>query len=306
MTARQKQFNPENASLLTESIPDPFYNPLLNPWQAVVDIAAKHEDKILSRRDNYRRELEELGNPEDIPEGLGKWAELKDVYKYTKNYFLLSRTLGKTTIASLMGLTIYENGIGNDMMTPIITSMVIDKANGIGGIALTATVAGGFTAAEQLASGFLARKVVDEYPDVSKRLFAHLNSGDKESDELRHKPFKEIPPVRKLTYSFFLGSSFNVLREAIAVGEMDDDKLRKVSKLSTFITSSTVALLAAGVDTLNQGFADNETIQTGLDWTLKSPFFWVGVMVAYFGGDYLYSRHKRNKFIVNENPIPID
>jgi hypothetical protein len=227
-----------------------------------------------------------------IPEDITKIGRIKDIYRYAKEDIAKSRLLGKAAIIGLLGITAYEWGPGNETFTPLLTGQFLDKADGMGGIALTAMVAGGFTAIEQLASSYLARKTTTENPNLSQRIYAHIS--DNNHEDTKFKRFKDLPVAKKVIYPFFLGSSFTVLREAYAAGEMDDEKLKKVGRLSAFITALSVSAIGAGVDTVNQHYADNELVQTALQYSIKSPIFWVSVMTGIFGYDYLKKVHKKN------------
>jgi hypothetical protein len=255
------------------------------------------QDTQIPNEDGMDRLPDEI---DTMPNTMTKWQRIKDIYQYAKKDFIQSRLLGKAAIVGLVGITAYEWGPGNETFTPLLTGQVLDRAGGLGGIALTAAISGGFVAAEQLASGYLARRTVTEHPRLSKRMFAHF-SDSKESEEIKHKTFTELPMSKKIIYPFFLGSSFNVLREAYAVGEMDDNRLRKVSRLSAFVAGLTVSLMGAGVDTINQYYEHNETVQTGLDWTLKNPLFWVGIMAAYFAADHYMNKFRNKRKIAEQD-----
>lgn len=198
---------------------------------------------------------------------------------------------GKAIIVGMVAMGAYEWGPGNETVAPIIAGQALDLADGVGGVALTAAITGGLVAGQQLFSGLIARKAVQQFPRLSDTAFSYANTG--EVQELKYRPFSKLPRFKRWLYAFSLGSSFTVSREALMTGNTADSELKKVSRLSAAISGGSIAVTAAGVDVINQRFENNDSVQFVIDHGVKNPLFWLGVMGATIAFDHARKSTKK-------------
>lgn len=237
---------------------------------------------------------------------LSKLQKIKDIFLVAKFDFINSKFAGKVIVAGLVVITVYEWGPGNETFIPLVTGQVLDKANGILGILLTAVVSGGFVFFEQILAGYFAYKTVLNYQNLSKRVFLYFGNPD-DSEYLKHKKYFDLPFGRKFIYTFFLGASFNVLREAFLVNSTDKKNLIKIVRFNTCFNALLVATIGGIIDLVNQCFYTNQTFQNILGWTLKNPIFWIVVMTIYFIFDHYSAKQKYKKFNERHNqPLPTE
>lgn len=201
--------------------------------------------------------------------------KVSDILSTARNEIRDTDAYGKAIIISAVLMGGYEWGLGNEAVIPLVAGQALDAADGIGGIALSAAIGGGFVFSQQLLSGFLARRTTEQFPSVGNKAFAYAND---EEEDLRYKPFRDLPVYKKAIYSLSLGSSFMVGREATVVGNANKETLIEISRKSSAISASTVALFGAGVDIVNQSYEDNDVVQFCIDWGVKNPLFWIGIV----------------------------
>ena len=216
---------------------------------------------------------------------LNLWQKLKSLSSAGKEDFRYTDRLDRAILIGALAMIGYEWGPGNETATPLVTGPVLDAANGPGGIALTALVAGGFVAGQQLMAGFLARRTANQFPSVTEKAYGYLNN-EGESDSERFRSFKKLSLWKKIGYSVFLGSSFNVIREVVAADNNDESDLKRINRTSAAISGSTIALVGAGTDLVNQAFENNQAVQLCIDYGVKNPLLWLGIM-----GAKLYADH---------------
>ena len=207
------------------------------------------------------------GMPEDTPVTFRE--RVSSILAVAREDFASTNTYGKAIIASTMLMGAYEWGPGNETVTPIVTGQGLDVANGVGGLALTAAIGGGFVLGQQLFSGFLARRTVEQFPNMGEKVFDYSNE---DNESIRFRPFAELPKGKQLLYSFSLGASFLVARESTVTGKSDKEHLVTVSRKSATITASSVALVGASVDLVNQTNEDNSVVQFCKTGVLKILF----------------------------------
>lgn len=228
---------------------------------------------------------------ETVP--IGRLQTIREIWGLAREDLRQATWKGKVALGSLMLMTTYEEGPGNETLTPIIAGQFIGAEKGIAGIALTAGVAGSFITGQQLASSYIARTTAAEFPSVSRRIYKDINRVGEDKDNLRFKPFNNLPVGRRFLYSLSLGSNFNTLREVAITGRVNQDELKGVGRQSSAIAGGSVALIGAGVELTNQHFGNNQYVNFAIEWGVKDPLFWLGIMGAVLGTDYIKSRKKR-------------
>ncbi len=230
------------------------------------------------------------------PETLSFREKLRDIVSVAHEDLRSTNWRGKAIILGMIAMGAYEWGPGNETLAPIITGQSLDLADGLGGIAVTAIIGGGFVAGQQLLGGALARKNAQQFPSVAERAFSYMND-EEEEKTLKYKPFDDLSYFKQWLYAFSMGSTFVVSREALATEDSEDAELKHVSRKSSAISGSSVALLGTGIDIVNQRFDNNDLIQFGIDWGVKNPLFWVALV----GGLGVYGHHK-NKQVLTDKP----
>lgn len=231
-------------------------------------------------------------------EGSSRLDKIKDLWATAKDDLSRASWKGKVALGSLLLIASYEWSGGNETATPIVGGRVLGLEDGLEGVALTASVTGGFIASQQLAAGYLTRKTAEQFPSVGEKMYRIINRSTEDS-AARFVPFNDLSAQRKFLYSFTLGSSFNVLRETAVTGKMDQEHLKKVSRSSAAITGGSVAVLGAGVEVVNQQFENDANVQFAMSWVVKNPVFWLGLMGAILSMDYLKNRRYQTNKIAN-------
>lgn len=219
--------------------------------------------------------------------------KMKDIGGSAREEFQGTNPYGKLILSALGVMTAYEWGPGNETLTPYIGGQAVDASDGIKGIAITAGITGGFTVAQQLASSWLTRKSVQQFPTVSDKIFSYTNT-DPDDEELRFKQFDELPRIKKLLYPFTIGTSFVVGREAFVTGSTNEKEkeLKSVGRRSALIVGGTVAVLAGTLDVADQ-IIPNGTATQGILNVFKTPYPYVAAIVGVMGRDYLKSRKNK-------------
>lgn len=238
---------------------------------------------------------------ERIVDNLSFWGKIKDIARAAKSDFQNASRENKIKIAGFLGVVGYEYGIGNDITTPVVAGRVLDATHGVTG-ALAAGVAGGaFVGAQQLGASFFARQALNAYPSVTERAYQHMIGQEK--TENRRKTFSELPKLRQWMYSFFLGSSFIVPREAFATGRLDARPLKVVGRTSAAISSASVAMIAAGVGIGEEVAPNNNHANLAFDF-IKNPLTWAGIATGLAVRDIAINRRRRRK--ASEEALKID
>ena len=227
-------------------------------------------------------------NDEIKTERLSFKDKIKDILSTAKTE-VKNATLGaKMLVGSLVAMTIYEYGPGNETVTPLITGPVIDSVNGIGGLALTTTIAAGSVISQQLCAGYLSRKVISSFPEVTDTIYKHISD---DGDEFIG--YRELPRSHRISNAFFLGSTYNVLREAAIKEEKNENELKSISRSSAFISGSAVGATAFSVDLINQTFPENSSVQFGID-VISHPALWISLGVGAVALDVFKSKKDKN------------
>jgi len=228
------------------------------------------------------------------------WGKVKDIARAAREDFGNTDGWGKLKIVGYVGTLGYEIFLGNEVVAPMIGGRAMDASHGIGGIALTGLLTGGFVAAEQLGAGWFARKTTQEFPKVSDR--AYENTKDDNEDESHLKPFAELPKLKQLYYSGLFGTNFVVPREGIATEDLSDERLQRVSRLSAAIMGTTVAVISATTDAVEQQFPHNEVVHFISDHFIKNPYFWLTAGGIMLGVDKIKNvrRRKQKEAAANE------
>lgn len=217
----------------------------------------------------------------DDTEKLTLIEKLKDVKSVATKQARVASNSGKLLLFGMMGMTAYEYGPGNEVGTPLVTGPFIDMHDGLGGIMLTAGVAGGSVLVQQLFSGYLAVKTVEAFPEVAERIYSHITDNDNVGDI---SPFNDLSQGEKLSRSFFLGATYNVLREAFLNPGSKNNKLVSVVAKSAIRATLATSTIAGSADLINQQFPDNTAVQLLVD-VIANPALWVGASIAVVAND---------------------
>ncbi len=218
------------------------------------------------------------------------WRSAREDYSRTD-------TKGKAIIGGFVTNIGYELFIGNEVVTPLLGGQTLDKASGVGGVAVSTLVTSIPVYLQQRVGGTLSRHTAQRFPSVSREAYGDLNDGESGS----FKSFHDLPLSKKAFYSFVLGSTFNVTREAVVTGNTEDETLKPVEKASAITTASMVATLAAGANIANQRFQDNNTVQLFIDHGIKNPLVWLTIGGGLIAKDGLRARRNRKNVTVKEN-----
>lgn len=235
-----------------------------------------------------------MERPESEIHDLSSREKFSELVHSSSEDFRKTSLHGKVILGSLLGMTLYEWGPGNEALTPIIAGRAMDVSDGLSGIVTTAAVAGGITMAQQLSSSWLTRKSAQQFPGVSSKMFHIMNADSNEDEDLRFKPFKELPLSKKGVYAFGLGTSFVVARESFVTGSTDEEKLKRTGRISAAIVGATVASVATIVDIIDQAAPDDSWAQRVPD-LIKNPILWISIAGGIIGSDMIKSRKNRNR-----------
>ncbi len=181
------------------------------------------------------------------------------------------------------------------MVAPLIGGQTLDSAKGIGGVAASAAITAIPVYLQQRGGGYLSRKTAQRFPTVSKETYQDLDDGDLNT----FKSFHDLSLGKRAFYSFVLGSTFNVTREAIVTGNTDDEVLKPVERASVRTTTAMVAIMAGSANIVNQQFQDNDAVQAVMDHGVKNPLVWLGIGVGLLAKDSIVTRRQKRRIAAN-------
>lgn len=213
--------------------------------------------------------------------------KIRNIWQSGKDDFHRTDNTGKVIIGGFVANIGYELFVGNEVMTPLLGGQSLEVSRGIGSVAASAVITGVPVYIQQRLGGTLSRRTAQQFPSVSREAYRGLNE---DSSSNTYSSFRELPVTKKLFYSFVLGSTFNVTREAMVTGDVQDSTLRPIEKTSSAITAGTVSALAAGVNVANQTLQNNEVAQVAIDYGIKNPLLWLGLGGLLIAMDKLKSR----------------
>jgi len=214
------------------------------------------------------------------------WGKAKEVGRIAKQEFKNANFKTQLLIASLIGMTAYEFGPGNETFTPLIGGLALGEVKGIGGVALTGVVTASTVLGQQLASGYLARRTVTQAPKVTERMY-ELMGEDKE--DVSYPGFNELALPKRILNAFFLGSSYNIIREAVVNNEYDPDALRRIGRKSAALATLTTLAAGSTVEVVNQAFSDSAAVQFGVN-VIAFPPTWILAATGAFAYDIVKNK----------------
>lgn len=235
-------------------------------------------------------------SPEDYSE-LSIKDRVTRLWMSAKNDIATANRKGQLVIGGFVANIGYELFIGNEVTAPLLGGQTLDRASGVGAVAASALITSIPVYAQQRLGGVLSRRTAQQFPSVSEEAYKNLEDEDSE----KYKSFRDLPAYKRVYYSFVLGSTFNVTREAAVSGDVSDDQLKPIEKASARTTAATVAVLAAGTNVANQALYENETAQLAIDYGIKNPLFWLAL-----GGGLIvkdsYSAKKQRRLVNDSEP----
>ena len=217
------------------------------------------------------------------------------IWQSTKEDYAKTDRKGKLIIGGFITNIGYELFIGNEVVAPLLGGQTLDSATGLGGVAASAAITAMPVYLQQRAGGYLSRSTAQRFPAVSAETYQDLDDGATST----FKSFGDLSLGKRAFYSFVLGSTFNVTREAIVTGNTDDEVLKPVEKASARTTAAMVAIMAGSANIVNQQFQDNDTVQAIMDHGVKNPLFWLSAGVILLAKDSIQSRRERSGTVKN-------
>ncbi len=200
-------------------------------------------------------------------------GKFKTLARVTWRDVKTTKGLGAIPLCAATAMTAYEWGPGNETFTPILGGRALDMTTGLRGILIPTVLTTSFTFGQQLLSGFLARKTVEKFPETAKAIFTFAG-GD--TSDRSFKGFDKLPRWKKVTNASAIGSSFNVLQDALLAG--NTETLKPISRKSATMAAAAVAVITASTAIADE-YVESPIADQAVE-VIKNPALWLGLGAA--------------------------
>jgi hypothetical protein len=183
---------------------------------------------------------------------------------------------------ALLGVVLwiaYEWGPGNETVTPWLLAQVIAETDSVWVIPLTALVGFGFTAVQQLASGFTALAGFSMFDSTSQAAWNRLRG---QSDNAPGE-WSSLGWGARSAIVFPLGTTSVALIQIMTTGEVGVRRHRRVIASSALLCATLVGVLAAIAAALALVGRNVAALEGATNWILRvagNPLFWLGLIVV--------------------------
>ena len=170
----------------------------------------------------------------------------------------------------------YEWGPGNETFTPWLLAQRHRRDRFAWVIPLTALVGFGFTAAQQLASGFTALAGFSMFDRTSRAAWNRLRG---QSDTAPGE-WSGLGWAARSAIVFPLGTTSVALIQIMTTGEVGVRRHRRVVATSAVLCATLVGMLGAAAATLALVGRNVPALEGATNWILRvlgNPLFWLGV-----------------------------
>jgi len=176
----------------------------------------------------------------------------------------------------------YEWGPGNETVTPWLLARVIARNDSAWVILLAALVGFGFTAAQQLASGFTALAGFSMFERTSSAAWTRLRgqSGTVPGE------WSRLGWGARSAIVFPLGTTSVALIQIMTTGEVGVRRHRRVVAMSAMLCATLVGVLGAAAAALALVGRNVPALEGTTNWILRvlgNPLFWLGLIVVSVG-----------------------
>ncbi len=178
---------------------------------------------------------------------------------------------------------LYEWGPGNETLTPWLLAEVIAGTDSAWVIPLTAIVAFGFTAAQQLASGFTALAGFSTFERTSCAAWNRLRG----PSDTAPGEWSGLGWGARSVLVFSLGTTAVALIQIMTTGEVGVRRHRRAVATSALLCATLVGVLggmAAGLALVGRSVPALEGATNWILRVLGNPLFWLALIVISVGG----------------------
>jgi hypothetical protein len=176
----------------------------------------------------------------------------------------------------------YEWGPGNETVTPWLLAQVIAGTDSIWVVPLTALAGFGFTAAQQLASGFTALAGFSMFDNTARASWDRLRG----QSHTAPGEWSSLGWGARSALVFTLGTTSVALIQIMTTGEVGVRRHRRAVASSALLCGALVGALGA----LGAGVAlvgrNVPALEGATNWILRvlgNPLFWLGLIVVSVG-----------------------
>jgi hypothetical protein len=177
----------------------------------------------------------------------------------------------------------YEWGPGNETVTPWLLAKVIADTDSVWVIPLTALVGFGFTAVQQLASGFTALAGFSMFDNTSRAAWNRLRG----QSHIAPGEWSSLGWGARSAIVFPLGTTSVALIQIMTTGEVGVRRHRRVVASSALLCAVLVGALGAMAAALALVGRAVPVLEGATNWILRvlgNPLFWIGLIVVSLGG----------------------
>lgn len=188
----------------------------------------------------------------------------------------------RLALAGVVFWITYEWGPGNETVTPWLLAKVIARSDSAWVVPLTAIVAFGFTAAQQLASGFTALAGFSMFDRTSRtawdRLRGHSDTAPGE--------WSRLGWGARSALVFTLGTTSVALIQIMTTGDVGVRRHRRAVATSALLCATLVGALGAMAASVALVGRSVPALEGATNWILRvlgNPLFWIALVVVSVG-----------------------
>ena len=188
----------------------------------------------------------------------------------------------RLALAAVVFWVTYEWGPGNETVTPWLLAKVIAGTDSAWVIPLTAVVGFGFTAAQQLASGFTALAGFSMFERTSRTAWDRFRG----RSDTTPGEWSRLGWGGRSAIAFSLGTTSVALIQIMTTGETGVRRHGRAVVTSAVLCATLVGVIGAtgaGVALLGRSVP---ALEGATNWVLRvlgNPFFWLGLIVISVG-----------------------
>ena len=185
----------------------------------------------------------------------------------------------RLALAGVVWWITYEWGPGNETFTPWLLAQVIAATDSAWVIPLSALVGFGFTATQQLASGFTALAGFSMFDRTSRAAWNRLRG----QSATAPGEWSHLGWGARSAIVFPLGTTSVALIQIMTTGEVGVRRHRRVVATSAFLCATLVGALGAIAGGLSLIGRNIPALEGGTNWILRvlgNPLFWLVLIVV--------------------------
>lgn len=226
--------------------------------------------------DNYQPQATNLSS--GPAQDLTYWQRIRELAGAGSEDYAKSSFPQRLGLLATAAWITYEWGPGNEALIPIVASQVLKQSEDAMAPVATGLVSGLVAYTQQSLSGATSAYTASAFPKLSGTAYRLFNQPEDKATD-KHSSWRDLPLWHRVGYSFLLGSTFAVAREATVTGNAERKELNKAAQSSARITGLSVTALGAFAGS-SKWIADGTAYENGVDTTVEiagNPLTWLGL-----------------------------